>query len=92
MQGRFGKGMLASTLRGSRARNVLQAGLDQLSTYGILNDMTQDELLIYIDALVAGGCLNVTGGAYPTVSLSPLGNDCMRERARRGTRAAANPA
>jgi RecQ family ATP-dependent DNA helicase len=81
MQGRFGKGMLASTLRGSRARNVLQAGLDQLSTYGILDDMTQDELMIYIDALVAGGCLNVTGGAYPTVSLSPLGNDCMRERA-----------
>jgi ATP-dependent DNA helicase RecQ len=81
MQGRFGKGMLASTLRGSRARNVLQAGLDQLSTYGILDDMTQDELMIYIDALVASGCLSVTGGTYPTVSLSPLGNDCMRERA-----------
>jgi RecQ family ATP-dependent DNA helicase len=81
MQGRFGKAMLAATLRGSRARNVLQAGLNELSTYGILDDMTQEELMIYIDALVAGGCLNVTGGAYPTVSLSTLGNDCMRERA-----------
>ncbi|HYY59235.1 MAG TPA: helix-turn-helix domain-containing protein, partial [Pyrinomonadaceae bacterium] len=81
MQGRFGKGLLASTLRGSRARAVTQAGLDRLSTYGILDDMTQDELMVYIDALVAAGCLNVTGGAYPTVSLSPLGNDLMRERA-----------
>jgi ATP-dependent DNA helicase RecQ len=81
MQGRFGKGMLASTLRGSRARTVLQAGLDQLTTYGILDDMTQDELMIYIDALVAAGCLKVTGGAYPTVSLAPLGSDVMRERA-----------
>jgi ATP-dependent DNA helicase RecQ len=81
MRGRFGKGMLASTLRGSRARNVIQAGLDQLSTYAILDDMTQDELLLYIDALVAAGCLNVTGGAYPTVSLSELGDDVMRERA-----------
>ncbi len=80
MKGRFGKGMLASTLRGSRARNVTQAGLDKLSTYGILDDMTQEELLLYIDALVAAGCLAVTGGAYPTVSLSQLGDDVMRER------------
>jgi ATP-dependent DNA helicase RecQ len=80
MQGRFGKGLLASTLRGSRARNVLQAGLDGLSTYGILDDMTQEELLTYIDALVAGGCLRVAGGVYPTVSLTALGGDVMRER------------
>ena len=80
MQGRFGKGLLASTLRGSRARNVLQAGLDSLSTYGILDDMTQEELLTYIDALVSAGCLRVTGGAYPTVSLTALGGDVMRER------------
>jgi ATP-dependent DNA helicase RecQ len=81
MQGRFGKGMLASTLRGSRAKTVIQAGLDQLSTYGILDDMTQDELMTYIDALVAAGCLTITGGTYPTVALSPFGNDVMRERA-----------
>jgi ATP-dependent DNA helicase RecQ len=81
MEGRFGKGMLASTLRGSRARPVLQAGLDQLSTYGILDDMTQEELMSYIDALVAAGCLKVTGGSYPTVSLTALGGDVMRERA-----------
>ncbi|MBV9958189.1 MAG: RecQ family ATP-dependent DNA helicase, partial [Acidobacteria bacterium] len=30
MRGRFGKGMIASVLRGSRARNVLQAGLTEL--------------------------------------------------------------
>jgi ATP-dependent DNA helicase RecQ len=81
MQGRFGKGLLAATLRGSRARNVMDAGLDRLSTYGILDDMTQDELMLYIEALVAAGCLNTTGGAYPTISLSSLGADVMRERA-----------
>jgi ATP-dependent DNA helicase RecQ len=81
MQGRFGKAMLASTLRGSRAKNIAQAGLDRLSTYGILSDMTQDELMLYIDALVAAGCLKVTSGAYPTVSLTDFGGDVMRERA-----------
>ncbi|HEY6188531.1 MAG TPA: RecQ family ATP-dependent DNA helicase [Pyrinomonadaceae bacterium] len=81
MQGRYGKGLLAATLRGSRAKNVTQFGLDRLSTYGILDDMTQDELMTYIDALVAAGCLSVAGGTYPTVSVSALGNDVMRERA-----------
>jgi ATP-dependent DNA helicase RecQ len=81
MGGRFGKGMLASALRGSRSAKLSQAGLDQLSTYGILSGMTQDEILLYVDALVAAGCLHVTGGAYPTVSLTPLGGEVMRERA-----------
>jgi hypothetical protein len=43
--------------------------------------MTQDEILLYVDALVAAGCLHVTGGAYPTVSLTPEGGEVMRERA-----------
>ena len=81
MGGRFGKGMLASALRGSRSAKLSQAGLDQLSTYGILSGMTQDEILLYVDALVAAGCLHVTGGAYPTVSLTPEGGEVMRERA-----------
>src|SRR5205085_2226019 len=45
MGGRFGKGMLAATLRGSRSSKLAQSGLDQLSTYGILSGMTQDEIL-----------------------------------------------
>src|ERR1044071_5634317 len=73
--------MLASALRGSRSAKLSQAGLDQLSTYGILSRMTQDEILLYVDALVAAGCLHVMGGAYPTVSLTQLGGEVMRERA-----------
>jgi ATP-dependent DNA helicase RecQ len=81
MNGRFGKGMLASVLRGSRSSKLSQTGLDQLSTYGILSGMTQDEILAYVDALVAAGCLHVTGGAYPTVSITQTGGEVMRERA-----------
>nr|MDQ5836073.1 helix-turn-helix domain-containing protein [Acidobacteriota bacterium] len=80
MGGRFGKGMLASVLRGSRSAKLSQVGLDQLSTYGILSGMTQDEILLYVDALVAAGCLHVTSGAYPTVAITQLGNEVMRER------------
>jgi ATP-dependent DNA helicase RecQ len=81
MEGRFGKGILAATLRGSRSAKIAQSGLDRLSTYGILSDMTQEEIMLHIDALVSAGALHVTGGAYPTVQLTALGEGVMRERA-----------
>ena len=81
MQGRFGKGVLALTLRGSRSAKVTQAGLDRLSTYGILGDLTHDEIVTYIDALVAAGCLHVAPGTYPTVALTAFGGEVMREQA-----------
>jgi len=81
MEGRYGKGIMAATLRGSRSAKISQFGLQRLSTYGILSNMTQDEILLYIDALVAAGALRVTGDNYPTVSITALGNDVMRQRA-----------
>jgi len=81
MNGRYGKGMLASTLRGSRSAKLAQFGLDRLSTFGLLSGMTQDEILLYVDALVAAGCLQVAGGTYPTVALTREGAEVMRERA-----------
>lgn len=80
MKGRFGKTMLAATLRGSAAKNVMQAHLNELSTYGLLRDVRQEDVLLYIDALCAAGCLRVSGGAYPTVSITELGERVMREQ------------
>ena len=82
MNGRFGKKMLVSTLRGSLSKQVLTARLNELSTYGLLKDMAGDELQAYVDALVAGGCLRVKGGAYPTISTTELGDRVMREQER----------
>ena len=80
MRGRFGKNVLASTLRGSAAKNVMQAHLNELSTYGLLKDLKQDDILLYIDALCAAGCLRVTPGEYPTVLITELGDRVMREQ------------
>lgn len=81
MENRFGKNLLALTLRGSRSQKITSAGLDRLTTYGILSDLTQEEVVTYIDALVRAGCLTVTAGAYPTVAITSLGGEVMRERA-----------
>src|SRR6185436_10539470 len=80
MNGRFGKKMLVSTLRGSAAKQVKTAKLNELSTYGLLRDMAQDELEAYIDALVDARCLRVKPGAYPTISTTELGDRVMREQ------------
>jgi len=80
MKGRFGKNMLAATLRGSAAKNVMQARLNELSTYGLLKSIPQEETLAYIDALCGAGCLRVSPGPYPTVSITERGNRVMREQ------------
>jgi len=82
MNGRFGKKMLISTLRGSAAKQLLTARLNELSTYGLLRDMANDELEVYIDALIDAQCLRVKGGAYPTISTTELGDRVMREQER----------
>jgi ATP-dependent DNA helicase RecQ len=81
MNGRFGKKLLAGTLRGSAAKQIINGRLNELSTYGLLRDMAHDELEIYIDALVSAGCLKVTGKQYPTISTTELGDRVMREQA-----------
>jgi ATP-dependent DNA helicase RecQ len=82
MKGRFGKNVLAATLRGSTARKLLEARLNELSTYGLLQNMTLDDVLLYIDALIVAGCLRVTPGEYPMVVITELGDSVMRERER----------
>ncbi|MDQ3668326.1 MAG: RecQ family ATP-dependent DNA helicase [Acidobacteriota bacterium] len=80
MKGRFGKKVLASTLRGSAAKNLIQSHLNELSTYGLLKDMRQDDILIYIEALIRARCLRISPGEYPTVSITELGDRVMREQ------------
>jgi ATP-dependent DNA helicase RecQ len=80
MKGRFGKQLLAATLRGSAAKNVMKVHLNELSTYGLLKEMRQDDILAYIEALVSAGCLSISPGEYPTVLLTELGERVMREQ------------
>jgi ATP-dependent DNA helicase RecQ len=80
MNGRFGRNVLAATLRGSAAKSVITSGLNQLSTYGLLNDMSHDEILLFIETLITSRCLQIDGKEYPTVSITALGERVMREQ------------
>ncbi|HJQ69465.1 MAG TPA: RecQ family ATP-dependent DNA helicase [Blastocatellia bacterium] len=81
LKSRFGKGTVAAVLRGSTAKQVLDHDLDKLSTYGLLREMTQDEITLFIKALIQADCISVDKGAYPTVSLTDFGREVMLGRA-----------
>jgi ATP-dependent DNA helicase RecQ len=82
VDGKFGKGTIASVLRGSKAKNLQAHQLDQLSTFGMLGEYSQDELTRFINALIVAGCVTQSSGAYPTVSLTALGKEVMHDRTR----------
>ena len=77
VNGRFGRGRIAQTLVGSRSKDVLDAGLDRLSTYGLLRDQGEDYVWSLLDTLIRAGCIEVSAGQYPTLTLTALGREVM---------------
>ena len=86
-QGRFGRGRIVEALRGSRTRPVLDARLDQLSTYGLLKDEETSYLNELFREMLAAGLLmqntllGFDGKEYQTVTLAPPGDEVMRGKA-----------
>ena len=61
---------MAEVLKGSKSKKVMQFGLDRLSTYGLLQDMTEKEIVDLINVLIAEGYLSLTEGQYPLLRLT----------------------
>jgi len=80
MNGRYGRGRVTQVLVGSAAKEIAAAGLDKLSTYGLLKEEGTDFVWSLLDALIEAGCVEVGKGEYPTISLTALGDDVMRRR------------
>jgi len=77
MKGRFGKMRIAQVLTGSRLKVLEELQLTRLSTYGLLKDFTQPEVLSVLDALVGAGLLETVGTEYPVVKLYESGRRAM---------------
>jgi len=77
-EGRFGRGRIVQMLCGSRSQEVLSAGLDKLTTYGLLKDRGTGYLNALMRALSDVGLLHTQAGEYPVVTLTPLGDKVMR--------------
>lgn len=80
MRGRYGRTRVADVLLGSRSRPVLEAGLDGLSTYGMLSSRTKEAVLALLDALTRADLARISGGEYPKLLLTEHGAEALRAR------------
>ncbi|MFH1487955.1 MAG: ATP-dependent DNA helicase RecQ [Pseudomonadota bacterium] len=82
---RFGMGMAAKVLTGSEDRMVRQFGLQRLSTYGLLSEHSQSQVLDWLGELVSGGCIlsrrtSVGTKTYPVLALTDRGRRILSDR------------
>ncbi|MGC7873875.1 DNA helicase RecQ [Desulfosporosinus sp. SYSU MS00001] len=71
MRERFGIGMVAEVLKGSRKAKIIELNFDRLSTHGLLKDMSLQEIKDLINYLVAESYLQLSTGEYPVLKLMP---------------------
>lgn len=79
---RFGKAMVAKVLTGSQDKKVQSWRFHELSTYGLMKGVPQNEVLQLLDYLTAERYLLATDGQFPALQLSELAVEVLRgERA-----------
>lgn len=67
----FGIKYVIDVLRGSKIKTILERGHDQLSTYGLMQENSEEELRDYVDALLNKGFLQRSQGDYPVLQWTP---------------------
>jgi ATP-dependent DNA helicase RecQ len=68
---RFGIGLVAAVLKGSKRQKVLENGFDELSTYGIMSHYKIKEIKNLINFLIAEGYVLLSNSKYSVTQLSP---------------------
>lgn len=66
----FGATLTAKVLKGSKSQKVLEFHFNQLSTYGLLSQYTEKEIVHLINYLVADGFLAVQDAKFPILKLT----------------------
>lgn len=75
---RFGSSTIIQTLRGSRNKKLLSYGLDQISTYGIMKEYSEDTLREIVMTLVSREYIYITADKYPILKLCAKSSEILR--------------
>lgn len=70
---RFGVGMIADILKGSKSKRIRQLRLDRIPSYGMLSSLRVADIKEIIDNLLFNDYLFMTEDEYPTVGLTEKG-------------------
>ena len=77
---RYGKGRIIAMLQGSKSREVVDAGLDELTTYGLLKHVGQAGLQTLFKEMEKLQLVQtVSEGDYPLLTLTDKGSQIMRK-------------
>jgi ATP-dependent DNA helicase RecQ len=82
VDGAFGRKRIALCLAGSDAREVVDAGLHRLSTFGVLRGRPVAWVLDVLGTLEAAGLILAEGDDYPCLRITAAGREVMHDRAR----------
>jgi ATP-dependent DNA helicase RecQ len=77
-KGGAGTQAVAAMLRGEKNERVVRLGLDKLSTFGVLEGRTMDEVMGVVRVAIAAGFVDLTTGDYPMPIVTELGWRVMR--------------
>lgn len=75
---RYGLTIIIQVLRGSRNKRLLEFGLDNVSTYGIMKEYKEDTLREIIMTLVSKGYIYITADKFPVLKLSAQSGEVLR--------------
>ena len=78
---RFGMNYIVDVLLGARNKKILEHDHHELSVYGIVDDFCKEDLRSIVNQLVAKQLIVKSGDEYPTLALSPHGQDFLKQRA-----------
>ena len=78
-EGRFGKGRIIQMLVGSKSKEIVDAGHDQLTTYGLLKDVGSHALHPLFAEIEKLGLIETSSGEYPKVTLTSRGAEVMKK-------------
>ena len=77
--GRLGKNLIASMLKGSAAKKVSQMGLNRLSTFGLLKQLKQSDIVMLLEYLIECGFIEQfeTTKFRPTIRMAEAAKDVL---------------
>jgi ATP-dependent DNA helicase RecQ len=77
---RFGRNRVIQVLLGSKAKEIVDNRLDELTTYGLLKTKSSNYLYELFRELEEAKLIRSTGGQYPMLGLTELGVGVMQNR------------
>jgi len=77
--GRFGRGRISQILAGAKRPEIVDLGLDRHPNFGILKNLSQNNILLFMKALENVECIARTGNPeYPCIKVSADGWSVLR--------------